>query len=393
MAAPAAFVGCPELLRVLPSIFRGWSIERCAPGASPDPVLTVTREARSYRLDAPWLPAPLRRGQAADALCGFIAELIRALVAADAELLCLHGATVEVDGRLVVFPNRYRAGKSTLSACLAAAGYRVFGDDVLPIRGERDRAFAAGIAPRLRLPLPADLGADVRDLVDRHSGPKSERYLYLDLPEDRLAPFGAEAEIGAFVLIERDPDAEPGLAPVAKSEVLRQVIWQNFARDGDASRILDRLSRIVDRAAGFRLRYRSAAEAVALLTGAFAGAAPSGAGPGPARPQGVATAGISDTHAATAPGYRRNPWINEVEVDGERFLADSRCGTIHHLNPLASALWRLLQEWATREEIVELLRAAFPETSLETIESDVSALLDQFRLSGLVAEDAGGAER
>ncbi len=141
----AALVDCPDLLRYLPSIFRGWRIEG-GPAADPDgspitPLVTLRREAGSYHLEAPWLSAPLRWDEAADGLCGFIAALIRARVMDDPELLCLHGAAVEIAGKLVVFPNRYRAGKSTLTACLAAAGLRVFADDVLLI-GDAGRAAA-----------------------------------------------------------------------------------------------------------------------------------------------------------------------------------------------------------------------------------------------------------
>ena len=73
-------------------------------------------------------------GDRVDAACSFIVDLIRAYIAAAPSLLCLHGAAAEFAGRLVVFPTPYRSGKSTLTAYLAAAGVRVYADDILPSR-------------------------------------------------------------------------------------------------------------------------------------------------------------------------------------------------------------------------------------------------------------------
>ena len=57
---------------------------------------------------------------------------------------------------------------------------------------------------------------------------------------------------------------------IGKAEVLRQVIWQNFARNGDARDILERLDAIVDQTACFKLRYARAEDAAAALKGGFA---------------------------------------------------------------------------------------------------------------------------
>ena len=61
-----------------------------------------------------------------------------------------------IAGRLVVFPNVRRAGKSTLSAAPARAGHRVFSDDVVPFSvpaAAPARGLAMEIAPRLLLPM------------------------------------------------------------------------------------------------------------------------------------------------------------------------------------------------------------------------------------------------
>ena len=177
---------------------------------------------------------------------------------------------MEFAGRLVIFPSRYRAGKSVLCGCLAAQGRRLFADDVLPLRAADNYGVAPGTKPRLRLPLPGDLGDATRRFLKRHAGLASKRYLYLDLPPEQLARRGETAPIGGFVLLERDAAAtRPGLSPVKESEVLRRVILQNFARDHAATDIMTRMRRLVARTRCYRLRYARAEDAVELLQQAF----------------------------------------------------------------------------------------------------------------------------
>ncbi len=216
LTRPVVLAGCPEILPQIASVFRGWTIDPDPDKGSGEAILSLIGEDGGYRLEADWLSAPLRLKEPVDAVCALVAELLKAMVIDDPGLLCLHGAAVEIGGRLVVFPNRYRAGKSTLTACFAAASHRIFSDDVLPITEPGDRARAPGIAPRLRLPLPDDLGEGARAYFEAHAGLGGRRYRYLDLPAEGLAAFGTPAAIGAFVLIERDPQAEPEMTPIGR---------------------------------------------------------------------------------------------------------------------------------------------------------------------------------
>ena len=76
-------------------------------------------------------------------------------------LLCLHGALLSPDSEnsdeassgLLILGNN-RAGKSTLTVRLMAEGLVSHGDDMLGLEPE-GTMIALGIAPRLRLPLPA----------------------------------------------------------------------------------------------------------------------------------------------------------------------------------------------------------------------------------------------
>ena len=77
-------------------------------------------------------------------------------------------------------------------------------------------------------------------------------------------------------------------------------------------------------------------------------------------------------------------------MDGESFLAESASGAIHHLNPLASALWRILRQGATRDGLTALVRAAYPEVPEATVERDIAAILADFDAKGLIAAEARG---
>jgi hypothetical protein len=376
---PVLLLECSDVYNCFSSVFREWPF-RLAETGGDSPILTVRRTPACHLIEAEWLEAPLRRKDHVDALCGFIAELIRAYAENGPGLLCLHGAAAEFAGRLVIFPNRYRAGKSVLSACLAAAGVRLFADDVLPIGGPEDRGLAPGIQPRLRLPWPDDLSPATEAFLQEHEGPRGQNYLYLDLERERLAAHGTDAPVGGFVLLEREAGAEPELLPVAESEMLRQVIWQNFAREAPAPDILERLHRLVAAARCFRLRYGRAEQAVPLLRAAFA----EWPAPGADEPRSMqkpfapgGTQGRTPTWTAEAPNgcYLRKPGITETTVDGERFLADAQGAAIHHLNPVASAVWHLLAEPMTSDQLVDLLHGAFPEVARDQIAQDVGVLI------------------
>jgi hypothetical protein len=383
LSAPVALIDSGAVYDCFPKVFHEWRFGEAMAGAS-EPVLTVRRDGEHYRIEADWLDRPLGRLDHVDALCGFIAELIQAFVNRNPDLLCLHGAAAEFAGRLVIFPNRYRAGKSVLSACLAATGVRLFADDVLPIVARNDHGMAPGIAPRLRLPLPDNLTDEAREFLELRAVARGERYFYLDLPPGGLAPHGTTAPIGAFVLLERTPDAEPELLEIGESEVLKQVIWQNFAREAEAPEILRRLHGIVGRAGCWRLRYSRAEDAAALLKAHFTGWPESRAAAEPP-PRVAADPGSAKSADGPLPGrYQRSPVATATEVDGERFLADADGAAIYHLNPVGSAIWHALAEPTSAEQLVELLHAAFPETDRRRIERDVETLLADLAAKQLV---------
>ncbi|WP_170165071.1 hypothetical protein [Inmirania thermothiophila] len=208
-----------------------------------------------------------------DAVCDLVVDLVHAYVAARPERLCLHAAAVETASGILLIPSTYRSGKSTLATALAARGARLFSDDVAPL-GPAGEVEALGMLPRLRLPLPAGLGAAAQALTAAHPGPTSARYRYLALDAAGLAPRGTRRPVAAIVTLERAEGAAPALMEGDADHALQHLLLRNFARGPLPSRIFLRLRRLAAAVPCYRLRYGEAAEGAALLAERFAPLAP-----------------------------------------------------------------------------------------------------------------------
>lgn len=384
---PVALINCDHLIDHLTVVFPSWR-PQIFPATELPAILTLSYENSIYSLDADWLPEPIHRKDKVDAICALIAELVQAYVNGNAELLCLHAGAVKLTDRLVVFPSRYRAGKSVLSACLVAAGIPLYCDDVLPIDINSGTGIAPGIAPRIRIPLADNLDSESVNFINARSGLEGKQYLYLDLDIELLAERGQAAPIGAFVLLEREVGVKASLEHISEAEVLHQVIWQNFAREAEAPRILQKLSDLVARAQRFRLRYDKAEAAVAILKAKFADWPANVDGDSPNMQ--TSDSSLDLLVDAPAGSYLREVGVGITSVGGESFLADVNGAAIHHLNPVGSAIWNLLAEPVTITEMVELVSIAFPGVSRDQIEIDVGDLIDTLESRNLVVrKDAG----
>ena len=382
LSRPVALIGCDHLAESISTLLRGWRCREVSASTETPPSITIRRTSKGYELESLWRKSTVAYRDEVNTVCSFIVDLIKAYIAADSSLLCLHSAAAEFAGRLVVFPSHYKAGKSLLTAHLAAAGVRIYADDVLPINERGNRGVAPGILPRLRLPLPDGVEAAFHDYVERRSGLCNKRYKYLDLDADALAPLGEEAPIGAFVLLRRKAGVPPELTPVKKGEMLKRVILRNFSDEVRAADILDRLHDVVGDAQCFRLRYSGAAEAAELLKERFK-RWPSRRRTA-RRPARSATAAAARGGGAEKEMYRRNPEILDNPVDDELFLVNSSGQAIYHLNAVGSALWRLLVKPIRLDAAVDVLRRAFPGVPQAQIERDVSAVLADLVKRGLI---------
>jgi len=394
LSKPVALTDGVALLGLLPRVMQGWDVAQIAPSASaafdPGP-LTILKRAKKWRCRAADTGEDVVFPDPVATACWLAANVVRRQTLDDPGLLCLHAASVEIGGGLVVMPNRFRAGKSVLTATLASMGKRVFGDDVLPIDPTTDDGVAPGIAPRLRLPLPESFAPATQLFIASHEGPKGARYLYLDLPAALFAPRGTRLPIRGIALLDRVEDGPATLTRTPEGDALKQVIWQNFGREGAATAILDRLAEITARAPCLTLRYARPEEGARALIEAFE--APS-LDHIPEAPFLLDAERKERTDAAGLPDLAPRSLLSRVEGcelqtrAGRHFLIGAEGLTLMTVNELGAALWRLLETPMTYGEMRDVVAAAFPDQDEARVDADLRALIGAFRRNR-VAEITG----
>ncbi|MCH4561775.1 PqqD family protein [Halomonas sp. EGI 63088] len=373
----------PEVQRLLGDVTPGWrSFPLTARG--PAPAIRLARDSRGagrgYCQHSPELPRGLHLPTPVAAACSLVADLIGAFFTRHTELIGLHCGAAEVAGRLVLFPESHRAGKSTLAAAFATAGHRIFGDDVLALTPAGE-GMALGIAPRLRLPLPTRLDPALHAFAERHAGPEDERYRYLVLPEALQARHGECLPLGAIVLLERDATlATPEFIALAPGEGLLQLLCQHLAHAQPSETLMERFLPLMASLPCVLLRYAEPLAAARCLATQLAGPSPA---------HGSAAVSLTGHRPASrvasrVPADRR--WrvrerVRDYPLGDDLFLIHAPSGAIHRLNASGRAVWTLLSHEAlTAGEIADLLSEHFGGVSTERIEADASALL------GMLAE-------
>ncbi|MEJ1494868.1 MAG: hypothetical protein RPU13_00040, partial [Candidatus Sedimenticola sp. (ex Thyasira tokunagai)] len=124
--------GHKQLLPVMEKLLRNWHIDPTLSTIDKAPLISLEESSKGFIRRSNWLSGEKLYKHPVNAVCDFIVDLIHAYLSDKPDLLCLHCAGVEFAGGLVLFPNTYQAGKSTLVVKLAALGLRLFSDDVIP---------------------------------------------------------------------------------------------------------------------------------------------------------------------------------------------------------------------------------------------------------------------
>ena len=99
------------------------------------------------------------------------------------------------------------------------------------------------------------------------------RWVYVRLGRGELAPFGDRAPIKAFVRLRRKNLGSAKLEPVTKSQMLKELVLQNFADQVPPVQILDRLLSITEAAQCCQLQFDTIGDAAKLLVDKFGSAA------------------------------------------------------------------------------------------------------------------------
>jgi len=378
---PLRLTGCEHLIQYFPILFPDWDYRS---GEYDDnPVISIQFDSGAYHLSASRNEEVKRYTDKVDILCALIADLALANSFSDLDALHLHAASVVMNGRLIVFPSQYRAGKSFLTACLVAEGCLYSGDDVLPLTLGDAKGRSSGFAPRLRLPLPETTDEKSKRFIENHIAVQGKRYAYLNLSEELRMARNDLLDIGAFVLLERREGIDAQVEELPAAVIFRQLIKQNFAREVEGSLILSTLSKAISQAQCVKICYDRADDAVRLLKEYFSS--------WPSQSNDVEKESYAlelqnrKPESMTEDCLMQNQGVIKTNIDGESFLTSPDGQAIYHLDNIGSGIWELLSEPTTREEVIAILSTAFPDIDSATIEKDTSKILSILQFNNLIA--------
>ena len=324
-------------------------------------------------------------------------------------LLCLHGALLSPDSEnsdeassgLLILGNN-RAGKSTLTVRLMAEGLVSHGDDMLGLE-PRGTLVSLGLAPRLRLPLPAS--ARLADFVAEHCGTGDERATFLAPNAAIMSPFGTRCRARHIVVLERrDEKTSARLATLSPGDALEELVFRFFLQEGTALWALECATCLAHTVPCHTLVYNDLDEACALLASLFAGKAAGGmagdtegeetesakvsagifgARPEPSRVQAEDAEG-SGPQISAEQEYRQCAGAELVTRLGRSFLANKEQSALHVLNETGRILWLMLADPISLAEVSLLVREAYPMISESQIEEDVRFLFADLLDAGLI---------
>lgn len=221
------------------------SLSICAHGGGY--VVTTSDEASIHCSDFPEL------------LTTFEYEVTRALLGACADLVQLHASGAEREDGAVLAVGPSGCGKSSLAAAWAAAGHRVFGDDIVFL----DEAGNASPFKRLLKVLPNVL-REVGLAPERTPfwSPESETAWYD--PDDGPG-WATDRPIRLLAFPQYRTAATTALEPVSKTTSLRLLLENVMATGRDRADAFDTLCRLAEQAPGCRVTFGSAADAARIL--------------------------------------------------------------------------------------------------------------------------------
>ncbi|MCK5273831.1 MAG: PqqD family peptide modification chaperone [Alphaproteobacteria bacterium] len=375
----------PHLMRV----FAGWPYREVPKVGNPGVLLNILHDEGRYVLEAPWLRGRLHYGDAADLAQGLATHVARGWFLEHPGLLWLDAAAVAFGDQIVVFVGGPRSGKSLLAASLAVSGNPVFADSILPVLPDGQQGMSLGMAPRLKLPLPEELQDPLRGLVEGQMESGSDSVGYLQPRDGSIAPFGRTARIRAFVTLDRSVSSAATLSPSSSGKLLKRLLLNSFGERMTVDELLEKVQIAVGDAPCFRMTWSDPQEAVNALRARFAiWRTPIAENEDQAKnqPKRKARRRPSGPRIPAGRQFRHRNGLTERLVDADLFLVNPGGQTIYHLNGLGAGLWRLLDGTHGLDDVVTVLKEAFPNADSNSIESDVKTLVGDLADRGLLIE-------
>ncbi|WP_373504257.1 PqqD family protein [Aestuariivirga sp.] len=384
-------LGLPVILREAPDVLAGlrravpsWTPHiRTAPSARLPSLCSVSREADGFTLRSIFLEEPITGLAAAGAVCGIVADLAQGYFEERSGFSGLHCGAFRFGGRLIAVTGPAHAGKSTLIARLSAENdMQILCDDVLPITAD-GMAHGLGIAPRLRLPLPEGTHEQFSGHVARHIALSDGHHAFIAPPT--LAAHGTSQPLEVLLVLSRENGAAASLQRLGAAECLHHVLRQSiYAAASEAA--IERANLLSERLACFKLTYWDIEDAVSLIRATLSHASlPEEGQPGCKPPAGHSATTAPLPQADLRLGWKRQENVTLRRMAGGLVLWHGEHGTAFHLNPTASAIWTLLAEVNSGEEIIAAFAEAFPDQPAERIRIDLGQLFAQMAEEDLIA--------
>lgn len=215
--------------------------------------LAILRKGEGFRIESG--EARSIPGDEGEYLLSAVREEVRIeFMRSRLDLLWLHAAVVERDGRAMLLCGPSGQGKSTLSTLLCERGWRLMSDDAAPVRMDRDEVLAYPQTPVKRV---------ARDRVrepNKRKGLERQR-VSLDTARFRLEP----AEIGCAAFLEFIPGEAASIRALLPGETALEILR-------NASNLVDHRANGMTRAAamarslpGFLLQYGYSPAAAEIL--------------------------------------------------------------------------------------------------------------------------------
>lgn len=326
----------------------------------------------------------VREATEAAFLCSLSIEMVMACCEQQPDLWRLHAAAVAGYGCGLLLCGSHRAGKSVLTTRLMAEGWTGFGDDMVALTRE-GRLFSFGIAPRLRLPLPASSALRAYVAACRGCGDRSA--VYLDAAHSGTAPWGTKHAAHAVVVLRRVASGPVRLRALGPADGVTALLQRSLFDAGQAGTTLHAACALLERLPCVQLSYADADRAAQCLTAwarqglpapaEVAASAPHATERAPSgREDGVVQSSVCCWRRRKGPVYR------QVGLAG--YLSDVQGNALYRLTPLGCALWQMLEQPLSEAQAVALLAEAFPQAGRRRIAQDVRALFEALRRRGLI---------
>jgi hypothetical protein len=141
---------------------------------------------------------------------------------------CLHASSVEVEGRGIAILGPPGAGKSTLAAGFANAGFAVLSDDVAPVVNRRGEFAIQPGYPRLRLwPDSVQALYGSVDLLPRITPTWDKRHL--DLTDRRYRFLDRPAPLSTIYLLAERTDGAPVIEATTPRDGILALVANTYA--------------------------------------------------------------------------------------------------------------------------------------------------------------------